>query len=243
MTNTKASIHPEPEVIALYSQFKKQRDWLRRCPDFDREGWVLPLFRLCQRLEVLRNENHDVRAIAESHGVSSYAVRELLGWYEGILETRAQEVMSRNIDRSERVRLTVAQSPATPPEMLVNLIDDPCTTVRRSAARNIAYLAKYGSAERRRIIASDPHTPVCVFATLIGDPSKAVRRAVAKTSSDATILHGLSADPSLSVRLTVAENPNTGLGTTIFLDFDKNALVRKQAKLARGYSPHLIRKR
>ena len=122
------------------------------------------------------------------------------------------EILNSDYD----VRVSVAENPNTPVDVLMELAKDSYCDVRRYAARNpntpadvLTELAKDSDCDVRYFAAGNPSTPVDVLMELAKDSYWCVRRyAAGNPNTPADVLTELAKDSDYIVRRNAARNPN-----------------------------------
>lgn len=146
-----------------------------------------------------------------------------------------------------RVRMFVAENPATSEEILRKLSDDADEDVLYSVAihpktsvdvlRKLA--AKLWESERMKVsLINNPSTPLDIWQKLANDPDDWTRKLVAGSKyAPESVLSKLASDVYLTVRQHVAENPNTPFEALDYLsrfDEEMKDFVLRNPKLLKG---------
>src|SRR4051812_37914167 len=164
---------------------------------------------------------------------------------EVTIDERTLRALADNSFRD--VLRAVAGNPATPVDVLRDLLTKPDCWARSSAAAHPAMgddleLLTFSSDEFiRGGVLVNPHTPDHVLAWLVADPSPVVRRCVASHSrTTQQLLAQLADDPDDAVRYHVAKNPSTSADTVTHLAEDPDPWVRAAVVDNHRVSPGVI---
>ncbi|MFI6396237.1 hypothetical protein [Nonomuraea sp. NPDC050540] len=162
---------------------------------------------------------------------SSPAVRRALAARADLQEHRVLYQLAHDSDLKTRQALVA--NPNCPPEILIELVDDPHRSVRLDLPShpNISepvrkVIARSPDGDLRRLMAEDANLDPETTNLLLSDPAETVRAALAGHTSYPAILESLLKEDSDVVRAGAAQNSLTTIEQRRALARDPAALVR-----------------